>query len=153
MGLGGSFPLPSDALVTPVTFRIKKRNLRGILSELDSAETGLRELAGEWVVGRKTWQRLQAEWKASQQHLNSQQVKSSAPKCKTERVILYIHGGELSMLLLLPSSLSFAGGAYYLGSAASQRLMSIPLAKYTDARVFGVSVPCISDNYLAHYNQ
>lgn len=145
MGIGGSFPLPSDALVTPVTFRVKKRHLRGILFELDSAETGLRELAGEWVVGRKTWQRLQAEWKASQQ------AKSSAPKSKKERVILYIHGGEFQFSLPIPSMLSFAGGAYYLGSAASQRLMSIPLAKYTDARVFGVFVPLRITILLIHY--
>lgn len=28
-------------------------------------------------------------------------------------------------------------GAYYLSSAAAQRLLSIPLSKYTNARVFG----------------
>ena len=28
-------------------------------------------------------------------------------------------------------------GAYYLSSAAAQRIISIPLAKYTDCRVFG----------------
>lgn len=28
-------------------------------------------------------------------------------------------------------------GAYYLSSAAAQRLLSIPLSKYTDSRVFG----------------
>ena len=28
-------------------------------------------------------------------------------------------------------------GAYYLSSAAAQRILSIPLAKYTDSRVFG----------------
>ncbi len=28
-------------------------------------------------------------------------------------------------------------GAYYLSSAAVQRIISIPLAKYTDSRVFG----------------
>ncbi|KAF7307197.1 Methionine aminopeptidase 2 [Mycena indigotica] len=114
MGLSGLIPLPSDALVTPVTFRVRRRGLRGILADLDAAETGSRELSGEWVVGRRTWQRLQAEWKAAQQ-----QRRTAEPK--TERVVLYIHGG-----------------AYYLSSAAGQRLISIPLSKYTDARVFAL---------------
>jgi len=61
----GLVPLPSDALVTPVTFRVRQRNLRGILAPFDAAETGLRELSGEWVVGRNTWQRLQSECETS----------------------------------------------------------------------------------------
>ncbi|KAJ7070773.1 Alpha/Beta hydrolase protein [Mycena amicta] len=113
MSLSGLIPLPSDALVTPVTFRVRRRGLRGILANLDAAETGSRELSGEWVVGRRTWQRLQAEWKSAQQR------RTTEPK--SERVVLYIHGG-----------------AYYLSSAAGQRLISIPLSKYTDARVFAL---------------
>ncbi|KAJ7492363.1 Alpha/Beta hydrolase protein [Mycena latifolia] len=116
MGLSGLIPLPSDALVTPVTFRVRRRRLRGILADLDAAENGHRELSGEWVVGRHTWQRLQAEWKAGQQGRAA-----AEPQKKKERVILYIHGG-----------------AYYLSSAAGQRLISIPLSKYTDARVFAL---------------
>lgn len=83
MSIGGLVPLPSDALVTPVTFRVKKRHLRGLLAEFDVLESGTRELSGEWIVGRRTWQRLQAEWKAA--HPGSAKRK--------ERVILYIHGG------------------------------------------------------------
>lgn len=83
MSIGGLVPLPSDALVTPVTFRVKKRHLRGLLSEFDALESGTRELSGEWIVGRRTWQRLQAEWKAA--HPGSTKRK--------ERVTLYIHGG------------------------------------------------------------
>ncbi|KAG6837313.1 hypothetical protein H0H93_011408 [Arthromyces matolae] len=112
MSLGGLVPLPSDALVTPVTFRVKKRGLRGILADLDAAEDGMRELSGEWVVGKKTWQRLQSEWKIN--------IFDEAARAK-EQVILYLHGG-----------------AYYLSSAAAQRLISIPLSKYTNARVFGL---------------
>jgi hypothetical protein len=95
MGLGGLVPLPSDALVTPVTFRVRRRNLRGILAEYDAKESGRRELSGEWVVGKRLWQRLQAEWKAARSvragvgHNPSQ---PSVPKQK-ERVILYFHGG------------------------------------------------------------
>ncbi|KAF9074924.1 Alpha/Beta hydrolase protein [Rhodocollybia butyracea] len=115
MGLAGLVPLPSDALVTPVTFNVRKRNLRGILAEFDAQETGRRELSGEWVIGRHTWLRLQDEWK------NSKGSKTREHRKKKERVILYIHGG-----------------AYYASSSIAQRIISIPLAKYTDARVFAL---------------
>lgn len=96
MSIGGLAPLPSDALVTPVTFRVRRRRLRGILAEFDAKETGQRELSGEWVVGKTTWRRLQTEWKAAQM-MNGQGHKQS-PKVgkKTERVVLYIHGGKVS---------------------------------------------------------
>ncbi|PFH52271.1 hypothetical protein AMATHDRAFT_140379 [Amanita thiersii Skay4041] len=119
MSLGGLVPLPSDALVTPVTFRVRKRHLRGLLSGHDAVEDGTRELSGEWIVGRRTWQRLQAEWKATPS--SSPPADSKQIPRRKERVILYIHGG-----------------AYYLSSAAAQRLLSIPLAKYTDSRVFAI---------------
>ncbi|KAF9486468.1 alpha/beta-hydrolase [Pholiota conissans] len=132
MGIGGLVPLPSDALVSPVTFRVKKRSLRGILAKYDAQESGQRELCGEWVVGLKTWQRMQTEWKtAKRSDPTSSQSSFSSPGGSTtppadflkrkERVILYIHGG-----------------AYYLSSAAAQRIISIPLAKYTDSRVFAL---------------
>ncbi|KAL0581087.1 hypothetical protein V5O48_000981 [Marasmius crinis-equi] len=99
MGLGGLMPLPSDALVTPVSFRVKKRNLRGILAEFDRAEDGTRLLSGEWVVGRKTWQKLQAEWEACKSGKGSERssdgAKSPKKRMRHERVILYIHGGPL----------------------------------------------------------
>lgn len=107
MSIGGLVPVPSDALVTPVTFRVKRRNLRGILSELDAKEDGTRELSGEWVVGNKTWQRMQKEWKAAKSSSSTPSRSSSTsstgapvnwpkviPKRK-ELVVLYIHGGAL----------------------------------------------------------
>lgn len=134
MSIGGLVPLPSDALVTPVTFRVKKRNLRGILAPFDALENGSRELSGEWVVGKRTWQRLQTEWKATRAH-PTPDTTTPGTKIK-EQVILYIHGGmctpfHYSLLV------NIGIGAYYLSSAAAQRLISIPVAKYTDARVFG----------------
>jgi len=74
---------------------------------------------GEWVVGKALWQRLQSEWRAFRQGTEA----SRPPKQfqQKERVILYLHGG-----------------AYYTSSAAAQRLISIPLSKYTDARVFAL---------------
>lgn len=134
MSIGGLVPLPSDALVTPVTFRVRKHNLRGMLADLDGMENGERELRGEWVVGRKTWQRMQTEWKAANKtdptslqldgDFSDWDTPSGSAKLdskRKERVILYIHGG-----------------AYYLSSAAAQRIISIPLAKHTDSRVFAI---------------
>ncbi|KAK0200269.1 Alpha/Beta hydrolase protein [Desarmillaria ectypa] len=117
MGMGGMGPAPPDALVTPVTFRVKKRRLRGILEEFDRQETGKRELSGEWVVGKRTWNRLQTEWKAAQIGESGSHTFAK----KTERVMLYIHGG-----------------AYYVGSASEKRVISVPLAQYTDSRVFSL---------------
>ncbi len=96
MGIGGLVPVPSDALVTPVTFRVRKRALRGILSEFDALEDGSRELSGEWVVGKRTWQRLQHEWQASKKSKSESPIAQvrHQPKRK-ERVILYIHGGKI----------------------------------------------------------
>jgi dihydrofolate reductase len=109
MSIVGLVPLPSDALVTPVTFRVRKHNLKGILADLDALEDGQRELRGEWVVGRKTWQRMQTEWKATHKsnptsvQLNSDfsswNTGSGSPKVDSkgkEHVVLYIHGGEFS---------------------------------------------------------
>lgn len=101
MSIGGIVPLPSDALVSPVTFRVKKRGLRGILAKFDAKENGQRELCGEWVVGLKTWQRMQTEWKAANKSdpklKKSSSLDSTAPTeflKRKERVILYIHGGK-----------------------------------------------------------
>lgn len=99
MSLSGLVPVPSDALVTPVTFSVPRRKLRGILADLDALEDGRRELSGEWVVGKRTWQRLQAEWKALQKAqargTNSRSDASHSARRKwKERVVLYLHGGE-----------------------------------------------------------
>ncbi|PCH34152.1 hypothetical protein WOLCODRAFT_113251 [Wolfiporia cocos MD-104 SS10] len=127
MSIGGYFPLPSDALVTPVTFRVPRRRLRGILAEFDAAEDDTRELSGEWVVGKKTWQRLQKEWRTARADAKDKStVGANNPfsmhqPARKERVVLYLHGG-----------------AYYVSSAASHRLITIPLAKNLDARLFAL---------------
>uniref|UniRef100_V5EWP3 Protein kinase n=2 Tax=Kalmanozyma brasiliensis (strain GHG001) TaxID=1365824 RepID=V5EWP3_KALBG len=107
--LGAFLPTPKDGLITPVTFRVKKRGLRGFLAEADAAEDGKREISAEWVVGKQTWRRLQAEWRSGKQK-------------NKERVILYIHGG-----------------AYFVMSAATHRPLTISLSKYTECRVFGIN--------------
>jgi hypothetical protein len=126
INLGGLVPLPADALVTPVTFRVRRRDLKGILIDFDSAESGRRELQGEWIVGKRLWRRLQAEWRSLHSirtvpgdgFVYPQQPVKSAGK---GRVILFLHGG-----------------AYYCFSAATHRLITIPLSKYADARIFGI---------------
>ncbi|KAG1749740.1 Alpha/Beta hydrolase protein [Suillus paluster] len=126
MDIGGLVPLPSDALVTPVTFRVRKRNLRGILETLDAMEDEKRELSGEWIIGKRLWQSLQSDYKSTRQAgegdnlVNQTKIDYDLRKGQS-RVILYIHGG-----------------AYYSSSAAAQRMLTIPLSKYTNARVFAV---------------
>lgn len=88
MSLSGLVPIPSDALVTPVTFKVRKRKLRGILQEWDALEDGKRELTGEWVVGRRLWRKLQSEWQ------RNKAGKEKPPDHRnSERIILYVHGG------------------------------------------------------------
>ncbi|KAL6307677.1 Alpha/Beta hydrolase protein [Sparassis latifolia] len=120
MNIGGYVPVPSDALVTPVTFRVRKRRLRGILKEFDAVEDGTRELSGEWVVGKRTWHRQQQAWRA--EHASPTIEKpSDFHEHQKERVVLYLHGG-----------------AYYMLSSATHRLITIPLAKHLDARLFAL---------------
>lgn len=102
-------PIPDDGLITPVTFKVKRRNLKGFLADDDAEETGRRELTGEWIVGKHTWRRLQTEWQ-------------SGKRSRTERVILYVHGG-----------------AYYVMSATTHRPITIALSKYCECRVFCIN--------------
>lgn len=138
MTIIGLVPTPSDALVTSVTFHVKRRKLLGILAEFDALEDGTRELTGEWVVGRRLWTRMQHEWS------NNHDGRSRMGTRRKERVMLYLHGGALpSKVLLDPSLLTqqtscFAEiGAYYVMSAATHRPITIRLSKVCGMRVFG----------------
>lgn len=93
INLAGYVPLPSDAMVTPVTFRVRKLNLRGMLSDCDAKETGDRELSGEWVIGKDLWKKLQAEWKVASLSDKRFPERKDRQKRK-DRVILYLHGGR-----------------------------------------------------------
>lgn len=119
----GYVPIPSDAMVTPVTFRVPKRKLKGFLAECSATEDGTRELAGEWVVGRHLWRRLQAEWRASRGEIRKNSTGSfkGYSMDRKDRVILYIHGG-----------------AYFMFSAATHRMMTIQLSKHLNARLFAI---------------
>ncbi len=155
MALGGLVPLPPDALITPVTFRVRKRELRGILAEFDELEDGTRELSGEWIVTKRLWQRLQAEWRVSQS--KSRADPSTPPRKHNERIILYLHGGQSSRLQPCFAILSDSRfilnilGAYYLCSPATHRPITISLSKFTDARIFGQrSIPTTLFRYSNH---
>ena len=123
------------------------------------AESGTRELTGEWVVGTDVWRRLKSERRfrnegkratsSSRQNSNNARVGRMAlnglgavrgtgrdspdldtdnesvlgKKGGAEKVIYYIHGG-----------------AYYVGNAATHRLVTIGVSKACNARVFGRSV-------------
>jgi len=115
MDIGGLVPLPSDALVTPVTFRVPKRNLRGILKVPDAMEDDTRELSGEWIIGKKLWQSLQSDYKSTSQSTPMDQENFSYDLRKGQsRVVLYIHGGEfpaflfkVQLLIFLPRGILF----------------------------------------------
>ncbi|OCF40224.1 esterase [Kwoniella heveanensis CBS 569] len=158
-------PLPGDAIVTPVSFTVPLRKgdevARGFMRELDMQETGERVLTGEWVVGTSIWKKGNAALRAkigqkrrdsplatrqsgSGMNGNTQihgrsgpGLRPSEPKKRTdsgsvsssvrrrrpgERVIYYIHGG-----------------AYYVGNAATHRLVTIGVSKATHARVFAIT--------------
>ncbi|KAE8543325.1 hypothetical protein D1P53_000027 [Cryptococcus gattii VGV] len=139
-------PLPGDAVVTPITFTVPPRKAeqvaRGFLRDLDVAETGSRQLSGEWVVGTEVWKRLRAEKRARQKkqraspryNLSPNEESSKQTKVEiepealkqkgkaSERVIYYVHGG-----------------AYYVGNAATHRLVTIGVSKSCNARVFAIT--------------
>ncbi|WVF70399.1 hypothetical protein IAT40_005189 [Kwoniella sp. CBS 6097] len=161
-------PLPGDAVVTPVSFTVPLRKsdaaARGFMRELDLQETGERVLTGEWVVGTSIWKKGNAALRAkngnkrpgsafpagtrggadgnTQIHGRSGPGLRSGPGTREtkkrsesstvssvvrrrrpgERVIYYIHGG-----------------AYYVGNAATHRLVTIGVSKATHARVFAIT--------------
>lgn len=132
MCLSGLVPIPSDALVTPVTFKVRKRKLRGILQDWDALEDGKRELTGEWVVGRRLWRKLQSEW----QRNNAGKEKPPDNHKNTERIVLYVHGGSFQRPENDFNLLTDWLGAYFMFDAITHRLISIPLSKNVNARVF-----------------
>ncbi|WRT65232.1 uncharacterized protein IL334_002175 [Kwoniella shivajii] len=152
-------PLPGDAVVTPITFKVPLRKedevAKGFLKDYDILEDGNRELSGEWVVGTDVWKKLKAERKAKNKRrrksntaskentvgsglgVESQMEKLSTIPIQTttptqttdsetektgERVIYYVHGG-----------------AYYVGNAATHRLITIGVSKSCNARVFAIT--------------
>ncbi|KAJ9125656.1 hypothetical protein QFC22_000618 [Naganishia vaughanmartiniae] len=115
-------PLPPDAIVTPITFTIRKRGkheaLQGFLSELDAVNTGNRELSGEWVVNKDVWARLKAKKKERDRQKSAERERrargqpsvkrgsshSHGPTREGEKIIYFIHGGKSINYRLAPES-------------------------------------------------
>jgi hypothetical protein len=92
--------MPKDGIVTPISFRVKKRQLRGFLADADSKETGKREITGEWVTNKRLWRKMTREWsKAKEEKPTEEKMASGGPSGgKNEdgtqgMVCLYLHGG------------------------------------------------------------
>jgi acetyl esterase/lipase len=173
-------PVPSDAVVTPITFTVPLRTgqaaARGFLKEWDELETGTRELTGEWVVGVDVWKRLKADRRARLQAERKRYMSSPLAETATATATASVPGtaayfanrpgstgrqrttsGDARNGRYTPSNdsdtesnmtarKSFAGerviyyihgGAYYVGNAATHRLITIGISKACNARVFG----------------
>lgn len=111
-----------------------KRGLRGFLAEYDVLENGSRELSGEWVISKHLWHRLQAEWRATK----AGRQKKSEENPSIQRIILYLHGGKFQSLCSFLAPNIVVIGAYYVSSAASHRMLTIPLSKFVEARVLAI---------------
>lgn len=101
--------MPKDGIVTPISFRVKRRQLRGFLADADSKEQGNREITGEWVTNKRLWRKMTREWsisKAKEEASGKQGSEKSAdekmangnPNGKADdgnqgMVCLYLHGG------------------------------------------------------------
>ncbi|GAA6044130.1 hypothetical protein JCM8097_004724 [Rhodosporidiobolus ruineniae] len=124
-------PTPKDGIVTPISFKVKRRNLRGFLAEFDAQENGSREITGEWVTNKRLWRKMTREWmadrgkEAAKGELPSPNTMHAKEREKGEKdglVCLYLHGG-----------------AYYMFSAETHRYLTISVSRYCDARVFAIN--------------
>jgi len=86
-------PTPKDVIVTPISFRVKRRRLTGFLAHADSQEDGTREITGEWVINRKLWKRMQEQYKGSPKLKSPDVEENMGTSASTEQVIYYLHGG------------------------------------------------------------
>lgn len=105
--------------MTPISFRVKRRNLRGILAPYDAQETGQREISGEWVTNKRLWRKMTREWTLDQKGTGDE-ARAKDGANKDGYVCLYLHGG-----------------AYYMFSAETHRYLTISVSRYCEARVFG----------------
>ncbi|CAI2180519.1 6031_t:CDS:2 [Funneliformis geosporum] len=113
---------PSDIIVTPVSFKVLNRGLKGMLGELEEKETGIREISCEWVVPKSLWRKINEEFRSSAANSKHIYIDDDGIKWSNEKVILYVHGG-----------------AYYLMSAKTHREINYRLSKVTGRRVFAIN--------------
>ncbi|KIO26594.1 hypothetical protein M407DRAFT_74297, partial [Tulasnella calospora MUT 4182] len=110
MDLVERVPVPKSFVIRRVAFRAQKHHLPGVLKDLDASEDGNRVLNGEWIVDRHIWERRRMGYIDSKH------------KGAGERVMLYLHGG-----------------AYYICSAETHRLITVNLSKACGLRVFALN--------------
>ncbi|WWC58949.1 uncharacterized protein I303_101494 [Kwoniella dejecticola CBS 10117] len=96
-------PLPGDAVVTPITFKVPlkkgKEIARGFLGYLDKEEDGQRELSGEWVVGTDVWKRLKAERRArNRSRNNTTKTKRKSSSTSSRSTTPIKHSGLINSL-------------------------------------------------------
>ena len=129
--------------LTPLTsktqdgsFRVRRRFLSGILSDLDAQEHGRRILSVEWMSAGSIWDRCQSvinpscdgrnqDNEAVDNTTTSMNNNNGALVLRTrspEKIVLYLHGG-----------------AYCAMSAQTHRTLTHKISKATGRRVFGKS--------------
>ncbi|CAB4422991.1 unnamed protein product [Rhizophagus irregularis] len=114
--------VPSDIIVTPVSFKVLNKGLQGILKNLEEKETGSREISCEWIVPKSLWRKINDDYRLSASCCTHFFIDDDGIKWSNEKVIMYIHGG-----------------AYYLMSAKTHREINYRLSKATGRRVFAVN--------------
>ncbi|CAG8485879.1 13664_t:CDS:2 [Ambispora gerdemannii] len=114
--------IPSDIVVTPVTFPVYNRGLCDILREHDQKENGTREIDGEWVVPKTLLSKINHEFQMNSSNQKLFWIDENNVKWSNEKVILAIHGG-----------------AYYLMSTRTHRDLNYRLSKSTGRRVFAIN--------------
>ncbi|KAG8926998.1 hypothetical protein FRC01_008111 [Tulasnella sp. 417] len=122
MDLVERVPVPKSFVIRRVAFRVQKHCLPGVLKDLDAKEDGNRILNGEWIVDRHIWESRRMGYIDSKH------------EAAGERVMLYLHGG-----------------AYYICSAETHRLITVNLSKACGLRVFGEHLP--RNALFGHANQ
>ncbi|GAA5880004.1 hypothetical protein JCM1840_005287 [Sporobolomyces johnsonii] len=135
--LGSLLPTPKDGIVTPISFRVKRRNLRGFLADADAKETGSREITGEWVTNKRLWRKMTREWTLAKgrEAAGGEQRKEGAAVDKAANASARGGGdGKQGMVCLY-----LHGGAYYMFSVETHRLLTIAVSRYCEARVFAIN--------------
>jgi len=86
MDLQMLMPMPKDGIITPVSFKVRPRGLKGMLADVDKAEDGTREITGEWVVHKGLWRKMQQR----------EARRAKGTQLSKSKIILYLHGAQRS---------------------------------------------------------
>ena len=84
MDLQMLMPMPKDGIITPVSFKVRPRGLKGMLADVDKAEDGTREITGEWVVHKGLWRKMQQR----------EARRAKGTQLSKSKIILYLHGAS-----------------------------------------------------------